>query len=224
MRINDDAWHAECFTCTRCRENLKGQQYYKTGAGLLCYDCHSDQAISQCHGCKNAISPTVSFLRHKKYCWHAECFKCTLCQTWLANGKFHEMGDTLMCTTCYISKVGVKCAECQETISSKGVRIGLRSFHPECFKCKGCDKILIAGKDQVKEKDGEPTCSDCYLKQVNKKCYRCKGPITSRHTLYKGHPFHIECFKCNLCGSAIDNTTFFETSLNEILCKKCVQQ
>lgn len=221
VTVSKYSWHADCFTCRRCKENLLKQKYYLSDESLLCSKCKSDHSIvTQCQGCKNAISSTVSFIKHKKLCWHAECFKCMFCQTWLADGKFHEIDGNPACTSCYTSKIGTKCAICQQTISTAGVKFGLRVYHADCFKCRACDKMLIR-ESKVKEKNGEPICSDCYLKQVSKKCYRCKGPIVSRHTVYKGHPFHIECFKCNICGLAIDNATFFETSLNEILCEKC---
>lgn len=219
--VDKYSWHRECFTCRRCKEDLFEQKFYQIVDGhLLCSGCKGDEAVAQCHGCKNAISSTISFVKHKKQSWHPECFKCTLCQTWLADGKFHEMDDNLLCTTCYTAKVGTKCASCQETITSKGIQMGLRPYHSDCFKCTDCEKTLI-GESKIKEKDGKPQCYECHLKEV-KKCYRCKGPITSRHTLYKGHTFHIECFKCNICGSAIDSATYFETSLNEVLCSKCV--
>ena len=221
VTVGTHAWHKECFSCKRCREKLQEKKYYIVDGDLLCLECKGDQAAAQCHGCKNAISSTVSFIQHKKYSWHVECFKCVVCQTWLANGEFHEINDNLTCTNCYTTKTGTKCAVCQETILKKGIKFGLKTYHQECFRCSGCDKILI-GEKSVKEKNGEPICHDCCLK-VSKKCCRCKHPITSRHTLYKGFLFHVECFKCNLCGSSIDNAEFFETSLNEILCKKCAR-
>ena len=213
------SWHEECFACMKCRQTLVDQQYYFLSDRLLCLECQSDQVTTQCHGCKNAVDSTVSFLKHKTRYWHTECFKCVICQSWLANGKFNEMDDNIMCTNCFIIKTSKKCAVCQETITTKGVQFGLGSYHGGCFNCSSCKKSLI-GESKVKDQDGHPVCKECYQKFA-KKCFRCNGPITSRHTLYKGRVFHIECFKCNICGSNIDRTEFFETSLNEILCAKC---
>lgn len=213
------SWHRECFVCKRCRQQLMEQNYFKSGEDLFCPDCI--EPIAQCNGCKRAINRTVSYVKHKKHNWHTECFKCVLCQSWLANGAFHEMDDNLMCTKCYTIKVSKKCATCQENIESRGVQFGLMRYHQDCFQCSNCDEKLY-GESKIKEKDGQPVCYNCYLK-IAKKCFRCKGPITSRHTLYKGQPFHIECFKCNLCGSNIDGAEFYETSLNEILCIKCAR-
>lgn len=214
------SWHGKCFVCTRCKESLVGQRYYITDKNLLCSDCQSDHGpTAQCQGCKNGISSTNAYLRHKKHCWHAECFKCTICQVFLANGKYHDVDDSLMCTDCYTAKVSKKCANCQESITQKGVQYGLASYHQDCFNCSSCDANLI-NESKVKEKDGKLLCRECQLK-ISKKCFRCNGPITSRHTVYKSRPFHIECFKCNLCGSNIEGAEFYETSLSEILCAKC---
>ncbi len=213
------SWHLECFICKRCRVKLFGSKYYFKDGELICSECKSSEAIAQCQGCKLAISSTVSCLSHKNRYWHSECFKCIVCNTWLANGEFHEMDDNLMCNPCFINKVSKKCDVCQLAITSKGVQFGLKTYHSSCFSCIQCNKKFTS-EEKVKEKDGQPLCLDCYI-QMAKKCFCCRGPITSRHTLYNGRPFHLECFKCNICGSSIQNAEFFETSLGEILCMKC---
>ena len=186
---------------------------------LLCHECQGSISVAQCHSCKLAISSTMSFLKYKKLCWHAECFKCAICQTFLADGHFEEMEDKVICNKCYTIKFSKKCASCQESITVQGVQFGLSNYHKDCFNCSRCSKNLI-NESKVKDNGGQPLCYECKMKDA-KKCFRCKGPITSRHTLYNGQPFHLECFKCNLCGSSIVGSEFYETSLNEILCAKC---
>ena len=222
ITIENDTWHLECFVCKRCKEKLVGQPYNIIDKDLFCRECLSNQAIAQCEGCKLAINPTVSFLRHKKRCWHANCFNCSICQTWLANGEFHEMDDNIMCKDCFVSKVSKKCTMCQLP-ATKCIQFGLNVYHAECFKCSDCYCKLI-GKNNIKnDKDGKLLCQDCDLK-LAKKCFHCKGPITKRYTLYKSRAFHLECFKCNICGSIINNKEFFETSLCEVLCSSCVHK
>lgn len=214
-------WHRECFVCTRCKESLAGQRYYKTDDNnLLCSDCQGDHSpIAQCQGCKNAVSSTTAYVKHKQHCWHPECFKCTICRAFLASGEYHDVDDNPMCMDCYSTKISRKCANCQEPITKKGVQHGLSVYHSDCFNCSNCDANLV-NESKVKEKDGRLICHECYLKTA-KKCFHCKAPITSRHTVYKNRLFHIECFKCNLCGSNIEGGDFYETSLSEILCAKC---
>lgn len=216
------SFHDKCFVCVRCKQSLVGEKYYIANNKLFCSQCQSDHVtITQCQGCKNAISSTTTYIKHKKRGWHPECFKCIICQTWLASGEYHDVDGNPMCTDCYTTKVSRKCATCQEPIVKKGVQHGLALYHPECFNCSKCNNNML-NESKVKDFDGKPLCYNCSLK-LAKKCSHCNGPITSRYTIYKGQPFHSECFRCNLCGSNIEGSEFYETSLNEILCTKCAK-
>ena len=217
------SWHEKCFVCKRCQTSVVGAPYYVSGeTDLCCAECQADHKfVAQCQGCKNAISSTVKYLKHEECCWHPECFKCVICHVWLANGKFHTNANSnLVCAECFATKVSKKCAQCQKAIVTKGIQYGLMVYHPECFKCTTCNKN-VAHESKVKSSDGQIKCQECYLMQATK-CFRCHGPIISRFTVYKGKKFHIECFKCNSCGINIEGDEFYETSLNEILCSKCV--
>lgn len=214
-------WHETCFVCKRCREDLQGERFFIVDDDLLCGDCM--QPVAQCQGCKEGISPAVSYLQHNKRCWHAECFKCAVCRAWLVDGQFHEMEDSLMCNTCFIEKMSKKCELCQQPITGKAIQFSLKVFHKECFVCAGCGEPLEGQNGKVKERHGDPYCESCVLKFA-KKCYKCRGPIMSRHTVYNNHPFHLECFQCNKCGKSVATGEFFETSLKEILCADCAHK
>lgn len=212
------SWHKECFVCKRCQIDLQSDQFFVIKGQLHCEDCM--EPIAQCHSCKEGIKATVSYLQHKSRTWHAECFKCVICQAWLVDGQFNELDDNLICNECFVHKVSKKCTSCSKPITGKGVQFGLSTYHPECFICSKCDCSLTTEKGKVKEEKGKPVCLDCHLKSA-KKCYKCRNPIISKHTIYKGELFHLECFTCNKCGTSVANTEFFETSLNEILCMRC---
>ena len=219
MSFKGHSWHGECFCCKRCREDLSEEKFFLINDNLLCAECIDP--IAQCYSCKSGVSPVVSYLQYNSRCWHATCFKCVICHAWLADGQFHEMDASLMCNVCYVQKVGKKCGYCEKVIMGKGLQFGLKAYHQECFVCKKCNCALTGENTKIKEKNGDPFCSDC-AQTLAMKCFKCHAPITSRHTVYKGHPFHLECFTCNKCGSSVANSEFFESSLNEILCMKCV--
>ena len=212
------SWHKECFVCKRCKEDLPTDRFFVLKGDLLCEDCM--EPIAQCYSCKRGIKATVSYLKHKNRTWHAECFKCVICQAWLADGEFNELDDNLICSKCFVRKVSKKCTVCNEPVVGKAIQFGLSTYHQECFNCFECNCSLITENKKVKEKQGNPICQDCFLKSA-KRCYKCHNPITSKHTIYKGQPFHLECFTCNKCGSSVAKSEFFETSLNEILCTRC---
>ena len=214
--VDGNVMHKECFTCVECHGLLAGNKHYKSDNGYLCASCQTQQIVAQCHACKKGISSTVSFLKHKTFAWHSDCFKCVLCSTWLADGNFHEIDDSIMCKQCFTLKNSRKCYKCQQSILGREIQLGFHYYHPECFTCTECDKSLIN-----EQKVGSTLlCHECVSKK-SKKCIYCNNPIKSRHTVYKGQPFHLECFKCNRCGSSIQGSEFYETSLNEILCSKC---
>ena len=219
-RFKDRSWHKECFVCRRCQEDLSCGKHYLVKGDLLCKDCLDP--VAQCYACKDAIIPSVSYLKHESKAWHSDCFKCTLCKVWLVDGDFRELGDILMCTPCYIDKVGKKCTVCSKSIIGKGVKFGFSMYHPECFNCEFCGVNLVEYKGKVKERDGKTLCQEC-TGEVIKKCFRCRQPIKSKHTIYREHLFHLECFTCNLCGASVASTEFFETSLGEILCQRCTK-
>ena len=217
MHFKDRSWHKECFVCRRCQEDLSQTKHYLVKSDLLCGDCM--EPVAQCHACKNVIIPTVSYMKQKTRAWHSDCFKCTLCQAWLVDGEFHELEDSLMCTPCYTDKVGKKCTVCKKYVG-RGVKFSFGMYHPDCFNCGYCGINMIEYSGKVKEREDRPVCQDCAVKSA-KKCFKCRQPITSKHTIYREQLFHLECFTCNLCGSSVATTDFFETNLGEILCQKC---
>ena len=219
-RFKELSWHTECFVCKRCREDLTQNNFYLIDGDLLCGECV--EPVAQCHSCKDAILPTVSYVQDKptSRAWHADCFKCVLCRAWLVDGSYHELDDNLMCKPCYAEKVGKKCTICTKSIIGKGIKFSFNMYHPECFTCSECGQALANSSVKVKEREGRIVCQDCILKTA-KKCFRCRQPITSKHTIYKEKSFHMECFTCNKCGSSAAISEFFETNLGEILCYEC---
>lgn len=214
------SWHETCFVCKRCKEDLREQRYYTIEDDVYCGECM--QPVAQCQGCKGSISSTVSFLKHKSRCWHAECFKCVNCKEWLVSGQFQELGDFLVCYSCYVKKVAKKCGACGQPVLGKALQFATKFYHPECFACKNCKKVVTSGK--VKEHEGEPLCQDCYIELFAKKCFSCKKPITTRFTVYKDQPFHLDCFTCNKCGISVARGDYYETSLHELLCPRCASK
>jgi LIM domain kinase 1 len=78
----------------------------------------------------------------------------------------------------------------------------------------------VGGK--VSEKQGSLYCEECVVKFA-KICEGCMRPIVSRHTVYKRKYYHVECFKCTNCGTSIGKQSFYETSLNDLLCEQCAK-
>ena len=218
LSVKGKYYHEKCFVCKRCREDLVEERYFIIDDDIICSDCM--KPVGQCHGCKEGISPSVSYLQYESRYWHAKCFKCNVCKAWLVDGQFQEMASSLMCNACFVEKMSPKCEVCTKPIADKGIKFSLKSYHIGCFTCTGCKISLVGQNGKVKDKNGEPFCQSC-IDKIAKKCFKCRGLITSRYTVYKDQPFHLRCFQCNKCGKSIGNGEFFETSLGEIFCPRC---
>lgn len=217
------SFHIDCFTCKRCRESLSDHDkvHYFAEDDVLCDECM--QPVAQCFSCKDGILPLEKHLKHESRTWHVQCFCCSSCKKSLVGTGFHDYAGSLMCSDCYALKVSKKCHACQNAIIGQGVQYGFSMFHPDCFRCSSCKKQLIQASragEKISEKDGSFLCESCSLKFA-KVCAACKEPITSRHTVYKRKQYHLACFKCTQCGISIGKQSFYETSLNDVLCEPC---
>ena len=188
---------------------------------ILCDECI--QPVAQCFSCKDGILPQEKYLKHESRTWHVHCFTCSSCKKSLIGQGFHDYASSLMCSECYIDKVSKRCQVCQKPIVGKGVQYSFSVYHDECFRCSSCKKQLtnVTGRgEKISENKGKLFCQQCSLRFA-KVCAACKQPITSRHTVYKAKQYHIECFKCTQCGVPIGKQSFYETSLNDLLCEPC---
>jgi len=110
------------------------------------------------------------------------------------------------------------CAGCKKSVSS-GVRAMEKLWHKECFICKNCKKSLLEGTF-VPDKNGNPTCGDCYDNEFGQRCFKCNNLITGVFVNIDSHDYHKECFVCNSCGSTFEGGYFMKNG--NALCKNCI--
>eukprot|EP00927_Polykrikos_kofoidii_P006759 TRINITY_DN12738_c0_g1_i1.p1 TRINITY_DN12738_c0_g1~~TRINITY_DN12738_c0_g1_i1.p1 ORF type:complete len:497 (+),score=75.93 TRINITY_DN12738_c0_g1_i1:139-1629(+) len=90
---------------------------------------------------------------------HADCFKCSVCSTSLAGGKFKAKDRVPFCQTCFHDKHGEKCHACGEVITDGTMKCSLGVFHPQCVICNLCGKAI--GKGTFSTTSGAITCNTC---------------------------------------------------------------
>ena len=212
-------FHQECFTCKRCRETLSDREFFFLEEDFICNECM--QPAVQCNACKQGILPSVPYLKFESQAWHKECFYCIICKESLIGKGFQNYDANVICQECYKEKVSKKCLVCLKSITGTGIQYNFRWYHQECFQCTGCKKLLSGEK--VLEKQDQLFCQECTAKSA-KRCHACRGSITSRHTIYDGKTYHLDCFKCTGCGTSIGSKTFYKTSLKDILCERCARR
>ncbi|KAJ3175677.1 hypothetical protein HDU87_005818 [Geranomyces variabilis] len=89
------------------------------------------------------------------------------------------------------------CAACAGALSGPIVNAMGRTYHPEHFKCKECNRQL--GHGRFYEKEGNPFCEACWQKNLPK-CGYCSGFIMERCITALGQHWHPHHFFCAQCG------------------------
>ncbi|OCT69677.1 hypothetical protein XELAEV_18036601mg [Xenopus laevis] len=76
VRAGEHLYHVACFTCSRCDQQLQGQQYYESAGKPLCDECYQD-TLECCAVCDKKITERLLKAIGKSY--HPSCFTCADC-------------------------------------------------------------------------------------------------------------------------------------------------
>ncbi|XP_070531800.1 PDZ and LIM domain protein 7-like [Ptychodera flava] len=147
--------------CSGCNNEIT--RYYETKDGrCFCENCYKTKEASKCAGCDDpVIGEIISAMEQK---WHAKCFVCTECKKPF-DGPFVPKDGKPYCKADYEKKFlggkkkPEKCHGCKEKIETRWIEALDNPWHPGCFKCGGCKKLL-QGESFYKKGD-QPYCEDC---------------------------------------------------------------
>ncbi|MBF0225556.1 MAG: hypothetical protein HQK76_08895 [Desulfobacterales bacterium] len=102
----------------------------------------------------------------------------------------------------------IKCYQCKKPIVGNYIRIGDRSFHPDCFTCKYCKKPI----NGPYQNDGSKYYhSDCYKKVKGYVCDHCGELLGEVWQVYNNKKYHQGCYekyyqpRCDICGLPIQD-------------------
>jgi len=86
------------------------------------------------------------------------------------------------------------------------------NFHPECFTCVYCGKILANAPFYLE--DGLPYCEEDWNELFTTKCISCGFPIEAgdRWVEALNNNYHSQCFNCTLCRKNLEGQSFFVKS------------
>eukprot|EP00126_Sphaerothecum_destruens_P010105 Sdes_comp20677_c0_seq1m16111 len=132
--------------------------------------------------------------------WHVSCFVCSQCGKPLKDSGYLEHEGKAFCETDYQNLVGERCAACSQVITAQYLEALGKKFHPNCFSCFLCKKLLQGVEFLVDGSDA--VCSDCYHNKNSPKCGGCGNPIfsTAGKEVFCIKAFdqkwHKECFHC----------------------------
>ena len=104
--------------------------------------------------------PTVVIENKTKYV-HKACFRCSICGTRLEG--YVMKNEALCCIDCLQTKMmNEKCAKCGDTIHGKKTKVKNKYYHPQCFTCDLCNKII---ESNYYDKDEKHIRLQCYKQQ-----------------------------------------------------------
>ncbi|KAI9007285.1 hypothetical protein BC832DRAFT_554878 [Gaertneriomyces semiglobifer] len=151
-------YHRQCFTCGACGCQLEGG-YIPLNDMPFCKEDYLKLSGLMCGVCGDSITGEYVEIAGRKY--HIDCKRCDRCRETLANKAYFIIEDEIFCQAHIHDEL--TCSACDKVIAGgtgQVVRVAGRSYHPGCFKCAGCDRMLWQGFYQIK---GVPKCHECYL-------------------------------------------------------------
>eukprot|EP01089_Gocevia_fonbrunei_P022500 TRINITY_DN9126_c0_g1_i1.p1 TRINITY_DN9126_c0_g1~~TRINITY_DN9126_c0_g1_i1.p1 ORF type:complete len:259 (-),score=28.90 TRINITY_DN9126_c0_g1_i1:14-790(-) len=179
-------YHATCFKCVRCANDLGFSNTFVLDKKLWCSVCvdkelkaeKAKQAPAQpqqpkeapkseppktggaddleCTECGNKLSGKIIKALGKK--WHKACWVCRACKCQLPED-FNQFEGYPYCEKCYALKFAPKCAGCNEAIIDSVLKALDKKWHRKCFVCTKCKGGFEGGAFFVR--DSKPYCSKC---------------------------------------------------------------
>ncbi|KAF9433873.1 hypothetical protein BGZ76_008874, partial [Entomortierella beljakovae] len=99
--------------------------------------------------------------------YHIGCFLCHGCKQVFTESEFHIVlgrpyhpGCVSMAAPSSNMGVITKCHHCHKVISNKSIRFAGMNYHPQCFTCSHCSKVLTS-TSKFFEVDGQVECEQC---------------------------------------------------------------
>uniref|UniRef100_A0A5S6QN20 Actin-binding LIM protein 1 n=1 Tax=Trichuris muris TaxID=70415 RepID=A0A5S6QN20_TRIMR len=132
-------------------ESQKGKKSSKKSTGGL------KPGKVRCEGCKKKCSGDI--LKTEDKYFHVKCFVCSACREPLNQSGFFLEAGSVYCPRDYHARFGVRCAVCNQFIEGDVTNFLEKSFHPNCFKCDRCRRVIPAGSVTRTEK--ENLCQKC---------------------------------------------------------------
>ncbi|KAM4637095.1 zyxin isoform 1-T2 [Discoglossus pictus] len=169
VRAGEHLYHVTCFTCSKCDQQLQGQQYYESAGRPMCEECYQD-TLECCAVCEKKI--TERLLRAMGKAYHPSCFTCAVCQRSLQGEPFIvDQNNQPHCVPDYHRRYAPRCSVCGEPIAPEPGRdetvrvVALeKNFHMMCYKCEDCACPLSIEADDSGcfPLDGHVLCKKCH--------------------------------------------------------------
>ncbi|KAI8597555.1 hypothetical protein EDD21DRAFT_418602 [Dissophora ornata] len=119
-----------------------------------------------CHKCLERVTENGVRLQNGDR-YHISCFLCHGCKQVFTESEFHVVLGRPYHPSCVsmagpTSTMGVvtKCQKCHKVVTNKSIRFSGLNYHPQCFSCTHCNKVLNS-TSRFYEVDGQVECEQC---------------------------------------------------------------
>ncbi|XP_067826636.1 filamin-binding LIM protein 1-like [Heptranchias perlo] len=182
-----------------------------------------------CAFCNQLILPTIPAVEAMNKIFHEDCLKCRKCLCRLVGKTYYNLDDNPHCDSCYQDTLE-KCGKCRKTIMNQITRAMDKAFHPECFTCVVCHRLIGSERFGVNQAN-EIHCLEDFQRRYAPQCCVCKKPIIPEAAMEEclnielfGHHFHVNCYRCEKCGILLSPNPTDEGCFplnKQIVCKTC---
>ncbi|XP_048516902.1 LIM and senescent cell antigen-like-containing domain protein 1 isoform X2 [Dendroctonus ponderosae] len=234
IKAMNASWHAECFLCEMCKQELADTGFIKNSGRALCHECNAKvkaRGLGKyiCHKCHAMIDDQPLKFRGEVY--HPYHFNCSTCGVELdANarevrnrpGLAKNDTNELYCLRCH-DKMGVPiCGACRRPIEERVVTALGKHWHVEHFVCAKCEKPFFGHRHY--EKKGLAYCETHYHQLFGNLCHHCNQVIAGDVFTALNKAWCVHHFACSVCDQKMNQKTkFYECDLKPV-CKKCYEK
>lgn len=220
-------WHANCFKCRQCGENLEHMAFFEKDGFPYCGLDYHEQFSLRCDYCGTPIEEKSINALGKHY--HEGHFFCRECGNPFDEGGFMVHDGHPYCEKDYLKKFGQKCMGCGDYISGEFLNALGGDWHKHCFVCTECKEPFDSETFYVK--NSKPFCQRHYKSAGTVKtsniCAACGDYIEGRAASalnQKWHPNHFNCVSCGKELSASVPGMWQDNGKAEPVCKMCARK
>lgn len=148
--------------------------------------------------------------------------RCAQCFQPFKDGIYYEFEGRRYCEYDFRVLYSPCCAKCREFIIGRVIKAMNACWHPDCFTCERCDKVL--SDIGFIRNQNRALCHECNARLKAEAagkyvCYKCHSVIYDKPLVYKSEPYHPYHFSCTSCGVELDSSA--RELKGELYCLRC---